>query len=255
MSSNAFLILNGFTLSRREISRPRPIRSPLGIDLTQFVMSGPRSMWYHPRFPSAPYTDSIWVAAMSSFKSNVARGAASPMGSDMTLMDLLTIGLVDWEGANSEEERPRDSMRFAATVAERLLSRLEVLEGGVSTQANFLQLQASGLDSMLNTQSENRRFLLGKNAALEREVEGLKNQVARLEGEFGVLLARVEALEWVTPSEYLSVEDLLRVGGGGEVEPLDSDEAAALGLRADFQALVDKPDPVDLSAPLFPESF
>ncbi|KAF9642722.1 hypothetical protein BDM02DRAFT_3192789 [Thelephora ganbajun] len=146
-------------------------------------------------------------------------------------------------------------MRFAATVAERLLSRLEVLEGGVSAQANSLQLQASGLDAMLNAQSENRRFLLGKNAALEREVEGLKQRLESLSGEFGVLQARVEALEWVSPSEYLSAEDLLRMGGGGEVAPLDSDEAAALGLRADFQDLVDRPDPVDLSAPLFPHSF
>ncbi|KAF9641945.1 hypothetical protein BDM02DRAFT_3194209 [Thelephora ganbajun] len=94
-----------------------------------------------------------------------------------------------------------------------------------------------------------------KNAALEREVEGLKGQVARLEGEFGVLLARVEALEWVIPSEYLSVEDLLRAGGGGEVESMDSGEAAELGLRSDFQALVDRLDPVDISAPLFPHSF
>ncbi|KAF9642268.1 hypothetical protein BDM02DRAFT_3133202 [Thelephora ganbajun] len=69
-----------------------------------------------------------------------------------------------------------------------------------------------------------------KNAALEREVEELKGEVTRLDGEFGVLLARVEALE---------------VGGGGEVEPLDSDEAAELGLRPDFQDLVVQPDPVD----------
>ncbi|KAF9642742.1 hypothetical protein BDM02DRAFT_3192761 [Thelephora ganbajun] len=82
----------------------------------------------------------------------------------------------------------------------------------------------------------------GKNAVLEREVEGLKQRLEFLSGEFGVLQARVEALEWVSPSEYLSAEDLLRMGGGGEVEPLESDEAAALGLRADFQDLVVQPD-------------
>ncbi|KAF9643322.1 hypothetical protein BDM02DRAFT_3132511 [Thelephora ganbajun] len=177
------------------------------------------------------------------------------MGSDMTLMDLLTVGLVDWEGANSEAERPLDSMRFAATVAERLLTRLEVLEGTVTSHSNALQLQSSGLDSSINARVEDCRVLLAKNAALEREVEGLKGQVARLDGEFGVLLARVEALEWVTPSEYLSVEDLLRAGDGGEVASMDSGEAAELGLRSDFQALVDRPDPLDLSAPLFPHSF
>ncbi|KAF9641957.1 hypothetical protein BDM02DRAFT_3194184 [Thelephora ganbajun] len=92
--------------------------------------------------------------------------------------------------------------------------------------------------------------------ALPKGEEGeLKEVVTRLEGEFGVLLARVEALEWVTPSEYLSVEDLLRMGDKGGVVPMDSDEAAALGLRPDFQDLVDRPDPVDISAPLFPHSF
>ncbi|KAF9642675.1 hypothetical protein BDM02DRAFT_3234267 [Thelephora ganbajun] len=146
-------------------------------------------------------------------------------------------------------------MRFAATVAERLLTRLEVLEGKVTLHSNALQLQSSGLDSSINARVEDRRVLLAKNAALERDVEELKGQVARLDGEFGVLLARVEALEWVTPSEYLSVEDLLRAGGGGEVESMDSGEAAELGLRPDFQDLVDQPDPVDTSAPLFPFSF
>ncbi|KAF9642865.1 hypothetical protein BDM02DRAFT_3132811 [Thelephora ganbajun] len=255
MSSPSFLILNGFMVSRCDMAWPRPIRSPLGIDLTHFVMSGPRSMWYYPRFPSALYTDSIWVAAMSSLKSNVARGATAPMGTDLTLTDLLTVGLVDWEGANHEDIRPQDSMRFAATVAERLLSRLEVVEGLVSTQANSLQLQASGLDTVLTNRSEDRRLLLRKNADLDREVGELKDEVARLTGEFGVLLARIEALEWVTPSEYLSVEDLLRMGGDGGVALMDSDEAAALGLRPDFQDLVDRPDPVDISAPLFPHSF
>ncbi|KAF9642861.1 hypothetical protein BDM02DRAFT_3230625 [Thelephora ganbajun] len=183
------------------------------------------------------------------------RGAAAPMRSDLTLMDLLTVGLVDWEGANFEAERPKDSMRFAATVAERLLTRLEVLEGQVTSHSNALQLQSSGLDSSINARVEDRHVLLTKNAALEREVEELKGKVTRLDGEFGVLLARVEALEWVTPSEYLSVEDLLRAGGEGGVVPMDSDEAAALGLCPDFQDLVDRPDPVDISAPLFPHSF
>ncbi|KAF9648725.1 hypothetical protein BDM02DRAFT_3128825 [Thelephora ganbajun] len=159
------------------------------------------------------------------------------MGTDLTLTDLLTVGLVDWEGANQEDDRPKDSMRFAATVAERLLSRLEVVEGLVSTQANSLQLQASGLDTVLTNWSEDRRFLLCKNADLDREVGDLKEVVTRLEGELGVLLARVEALEWTAPSEYLSVEDLLRMGSEGGVAPMDSDEAAALGLRPDFQDL------------------
>ncbi|KAF9642379.1 hypothetical protein BDM02DRAFT_3193376 [Thelephora ganbajun] len=194
MSQSFFLLLNGFCVSRRDAARPRPIRSPLGVDLTRFVMSGSRSQWYFPRFPSALYTDSIWVAAMASYKSNVARGAASLLGSDVTLTDLLT-------------------------------------------------------------RSEDRQFLLGRNAALEREVEELKQMVARLDGEFGILLARVEALEWTAPSEYLSVEDLLWVGSEGEVASLDSGEAAMLGLRSDFQDLVDRPDPVDTTAPLFLHSF
>ncbi|KAF9641854.1 hypothetical protein BDM02DRAFT_3194416 [Thelephora ganbajun] len=129
------------------------------------------------------------------------------------------------------------------------------MEGLVTTQANALQLQVSGLDTLLNQRSEDRRLLLGRNAALEREVEELKQMVVRLDGEFGVLLARVEALEWVAPSEYLLVEDLLRVGGEGEVASMDSDEAAILGLRSDFQDQVDRPDPVDTTAPLFPHSF
>ncbi|KAF9641815.1 hypothetical protein BDM02DRAFT_3194510 [Thelephora ganbajun] len=177
---------------------------------------------------------------MSSFKSNVARGAAAPIGTDLTLTDLLMVGLVDWEGANQEEDRPKDSMRFAATV---------------STQANSLQLQASGLDTMLNHRSEDHRLLLGKNADLDREVGELKEVVTRLEGELGVLLARMEALEWAPSSEYLSVEDLLRLGGDGGVVSMDSGEVAALGLRPDFQDLVDRPDPVDTTAPLFPHSF
>ncbi|KAF9642323.1 hypothetical protein BDM02DRAFT_3193493, partial [Thelephora ganbajun] len=91
---------------------------------------------------------------MSSFKSNVARGAMAPLGSDLSLTDLLTIGLVDWEGANSEDEHPFDSMRFAATVTERLLSCLEVMEGQVTSLMNALQLQASGLDMAVNVQVE-----------------------------------------------------------------------------------------------------
>ncbi|KAF9641874.1 hypothetical protein BDM02DRAFT_3133504 [Thelephora ganbajun] len=101
-----------------------------------------------------------------------------------------------------------------------------------------------------------RRSLEGERIDEERvEEEDCGGRGVQEKRDDSVLLARVEALEWVTPSEYLSVEDLLRAGGGGEVESMDSDEAAALGLRADFQALVDRPDPVDLSAPLFPDSF
>ncbi|KAF9648383.1 hypothetical protein BDM02DRAFT_3187144 [Thelephora ganbajun] len=155
---------------------------------------------------------------MSSFKSNVARGAAAPMGSDLTLMDLLTIGLVDWEGANFESERPLDSMRFAATVTEQLLSRLEVVEGQVASHVNALQLQALGLDSSINSWVDDHWVLLSKNAALECEVEMLRQTVERLDGEFGVLLAWVKALEWTAPSEYLSVEDLLRLGEGTVAE-------------------------------------
>ncbi|KAF9643064.1 hypothetical protein BDM02DRAFT_3192262 [Thelephora ganbajun] len=129
------------------------------------------------------------------------------------------------------------------------------MEGRVTTQANALQLQVSGLDALLNQWSEDCRFLLCRNATLEREVEELKQMVMWLDGEFGVLLARVEALEWTAPLEYLSVEDLLRIGGEGEVAAMDSDEAAGLGLRPDFQDLVDRPDPVDITTPLFPHSF
>ncbi|KAF9641906.1 hypothetical protein BDM02DRAFT_3133479, partial [Thelephora ganbajun] len=105
-----------------------------------------------------------------------------------------------------------------------------------------------------NQQVEDCRSLLEKNAALEREVEVLKQTVMRLDGEFGVLLARMEALEWVEPSEYLSVDNLLDLGVGG-VQEMDADEAGALGLRPDFGALVDRPDPLDTSAPLFPHLF
>ncbi|KAF9642374.1 hypothetical protein BDM02DRAFT_3193385 [Thelephora ganbajun] len=170
-------------------------------------MTGTQSHWYFPCFPAALYSDSIWVTAMALFKSNIEHGAAALMGSNLTLTDLLTIGLVDWEGANFESGRPLDSIRFATTVAERLLTQLEV-----TAHANALQLQASGLDTSLNA----------RNSALEREVEELKDKVNQLDGEFGVLLACVEALEWVTPSEYLSVEDLLRTGGGGEASSSSS---------------------------------
>ncbi|KAF9642965.1 hypothetical protein BDM02DRAFT_3229694 [Thelephora ganbajun] len=129
------------------------------------------------------------------------------------------------------------------------------MEGRVTTQANTLQLQVSGLDALLNQRSKDRHFLLCRNATLEREVEELKQMVTWLDGEFGVLLARVEALEWTAPSEYLLVEDLLRIGGKGEVAAMDSDEAAGLGLRPNFQDLVDRLDPVNITAPLFPHSF
>ncbi|KAF9648666.1 hypothetical protein BDM02DRAFT_3128871 [Thelephora ganbajun] len=52
-------------------------------------------------------------------------------------------------------------------------------------------------------------------------------------------VASRKALEWTAPSEYLSVEDLLWMGGEGVVAPMDSDEAAALGLRPDFQDLIE----------------
>ncbi|KAF9643316.1 hypothetical protein BDM02DRAFT_3132512 [Thelephora ganbajun] len=217
-------------------------------------MSGLRSSWYYPCFPSALYTDSIWVATMSSFKSNVVWGAAAPMGSDLTLTDLLTIGLVDWEGANFEAEHPLDSMRFAATVAPRLLTCLEVIEGQVTAHTNALQLQASGLDASLNVRVDDHRTLLAKNSALEHEVEELKHKVNQLDGEFGVLLACVKALEWVTPSEYLSVEDLLRLGTG-EVQEMEVEVASKMGLQLDFGPLVDRPDPVDILEPLFPHLF
>ncbi|KAF9644797.1 hypothetical protein BDM02DRAFT_3131544 [Thelephora ganbajun] len=80
------------------------------------------------------------------------------------------------------------------------------------------------MDTLLNRRSEDRQFLLSKNAALEREVEELKQTVAQLEGEFGVLLARLEALEWVTPSEYLSVENLL-ASGVDDVQEMDAEVA------------------------------
>ncbi|KAF9643325.1 hypothetical protein BDM02DRAFT_3191814 [Thelephora ganbajun] len=111
---------------------------------------------------------------MLSFKSNIVRGVAAPMGSDLTLMDLLTVGLVNWEGANLETKCPLDSMRFTATVAERLLSHLEVMEGQVNfialanalvdvaqvaSHTNALQLQALGLDMSVNTRVEDRQIV------------------------------------------------------------------------------------------------
>ncbi|KAF9644341.1 hypothetical protein BDM02DRAFT_3190723 [Thelephora ganbajun] len=104
---------------------------------------------------------------MASFKSHIARGAAVPLGSDLTLGNPLTIGLVDWEGANLGTGDMQDGMRYAAMVAERLLSQIESVEGQVTTQANVLQLQVSGLDSLLNARSEDHHFLLVKNATLE----------------------------------------------------------------------------------------
>ncbi|KAF9651313.1 hypothetical protein BDM02DRAFT_3184576 [Thelephora ganbajun] len=190
-------------------------------------MSGTHSQWYYPHFPSTLYTDSIWAMVMASFKSNVQRGAVAPMGADLTLTDLLTLGLINWDGPNADEECPCDSMCFAAAVGERLLTCLEVLEAQVHTQENALQLQVLG------------------NAALEQEAEVLKQKVAQLEGEFSVLLAWVEVLEWTSPLEYLSVEDLLRLDAEGEVSEMSSSEALELGLCQDFGALVDRPDPKD----------
>ncbi|KAF9650824.1 hypothetical protein BDM02DRAFT_3127360 [Thelephora ganbajun] len=161
------------------------------------------------------------------------------MGSDLTLTDLLTVGLVDWEGANFEAERPLDSMHFATTV---------------TTHTNALQLQSLGLDASINTRVEDCQTLLAKNVALEREVEVLKRMVMRLDGEFSVLLAWVEALEWVAPLEYLSMEDLLGLGTG-EVQEMEAEVASEMGLRPDFGPLVDRPNPVDISDPLFPHSF
>ncbi|KAF9645008.1 hypothetical protein BDM02DRAFT_3207848 [Thelephora ganbajun] len=155
----------------------------------------------------------------------------------MSLLNLITMGLVDWEGANSKEECSQDSMHFAAAV---------------TTHANMLQLQVSGLDSLLNKQSEDCQFLLERNAALEREVTELKQGMGQLEGEFGVLLARVESLEWVSPSEYLSTDSLLWQGAKGVVVDMSPDTVLEAGLCQDFGLLVDRPDLIDTSAPLFP---
>ncbi|KAF9647385.1 hypothetical protein BDM02DRAFT_3248424 [Thelephora ganbajun] len=102
------------------------------------------------------------------------------------------------------------------------------------------QVELSGL-------CQSHQILLAKNAALDREVGELKDTVAWLEGEFGVLLARVEALEWVTPSKYLSVEDLLRVGAEGGIEEMDEGVASSLGLQPDFRPLVDQLEPGTLN--------
>ncbi|KAF9643145.1 hypothetical protein BDM02DRAFT_3192131 [Thelephora ganbajun] len=128
------------------------------------------------------------------------------------------------------------------------------MEGQVASHTNSLQLQASGLDSSLNARVEDHHVLLAKNAALEHKVEMLHQTVGRLDGELGVLLARVEALEWVALSEYLSMEDLLGLGTR-EVQAMESDVAVEMGLWPDFGPLVDRPDPVDISEPLFPHSF
>ncbi|KAF9642948.1 hypothetical protein BDM02DRAFT_3132749 [Thelephora ganbajun] len=178
---------------------------------------------------------------MSSFKSNVARGAASLLGSDLTLINLLTQGLVDWEGLNLDVEHPQDSMRYAATV----------VEGQVTTHANALQLQASGLDSSVNAWVEDCQVLFDKNVALVCEVEVLKQTVEQMDGELGVLLAQVEALEWVNPLEYLSVKDLLRLGAEGDIMEMDTTAASNLALCPDFSALVDRPEPLDTATPLF----
>ncbi|KAF9642463.1 hypothetical protein BDM02DRAFT_3193187 [Thelephora ganbajun] len=47
----------------------------------------------------------------------------------------------------------------------------------------------------------------------------------------------MESLEWTTPSEYLSVDNLLGFSGEGGVDPMSLDEAAHLGLRPDFREL------------------
>ncbi|KAF9642103.1 hypothetical protein BDM02DRAFT_3193917 [Thelephora ganbajun] len=112
-------------------------------------------------------------------------------------------------------------MRFAATISEWLLTRLEFVEVQVQTQENTLQLQ----------------FLLAWNTALEREVEELKQGLATLEGEFRVLVARMDGLERGSLSEYLSIDKLLCMDLGTVPSPLSLDEALALGIRQDYGPL------------------
>ncbi|KAF9641834.1 hypothetical protein BDM02DRAFT_3194475 [Thelephora ganbajun] len=76
---------------------------------------------------------------------------------------------------------------------------------------------------------------------MEGEEGELKEVVTRLGGGIGCLLG--------------SCGGAGMGGEGGVVEPMDAGEAAELGLRPDFQDLVDRPDPIDTSAPLFPHLF
>ncbi|KAF9642854.1 hypothetical protein BDM02DRAFT_3192584 [Thelephora ganbajun] len=166
---------------------------------------------------------------MVSFKSHIQCQASAPLGLDLTLANLLTIGLINWDGVNTNINVPCNSMQLAASIGERLLTCLESAEAQVWTLENTLQLQVSGMDALLNQHSEDHHFLLGQNAALKHEVEGLKQGMAALEGEFSVLVAWMEGLEWLSSSKYLSMDELLCIGTGEELLPLSLEEALVLG--------------------------
>ncbi|KAF9643596.1 hypothetical protein BDM02DRAFT_3191413 [Thelephora ganbajun] len=204
------------------------------------------------KFPHCQYTsgcsfdDIIWQQAIGALKNNNhSCHSRSMVDDEKVLFDLVQVGIINHQEFDEPHKWSSHSICYSTVVMDHLWALYEAehtrnnhlkadlnaLKGEVSTQANALQLQ---------------------NAALEQEVECLKQMVARLEGEFGVLLAQVEALEWTAPSEYLSVDDLLRMGAEGEVESMESSEVVEVGLCSNFKDLVDQPDSFDTTDPLFP---
>ncbi|KAF9643643.1 hypothetical protein BDM02DRAFT_3191359 [Thelephora ganbajun] len=147
-------------------------------------------------------------------------------------------GLTNWDGANADVDLQVDSMQLAACIGEQLLVCLEFAEAQVQTLENALQLQVLGLDTLLNQHSKDCHYLLGWNAALECKVEELTQGMATLEGEFSVLVVRMEGLEQASSSEYLLIKEMLCLGTGEDVLPLSSDEALSLGICPDYSLLL-----------------
>ncbi|KAF9642635.1 hypothetical protein BDM02DRAFT_3192893 [Thelephora ganbajun] len=100
-------------------------------------------------------------------------------------------------------------------------------------------------------------FLFGPQSSLREEGRQVESKggwarrgCVREDREMGEMQVQMMELELER-----EVEELLRIGGEGEVASMDMGEAATLGLRSDFQDLVDRLDPVNTTAPLFPHSF
>ncbi|KAF9643262.1 hypothetical protein BDM02DRAFT_3191941 [Thelephora ganbajun] len=119
---------------------------------------------------------------MASFHQHVYHCATEVPPYDWMLNQLLTLGLVDWEGVNINFTFPKDGLRFTAVVGEWLLKRQEVTKMQVQDQA---QVIASSLDLTITVHHE-------KILHLESCVFELEHAMGEIKGEMLAVAVQLE---------------------------------------------------------------
>ncbi|KAF9642069.1 hypothetical protein BDM02DRAFT_3133348, partial [Thelephora ganbajun] len=105
--------------------------------------------WYFRSYVPFLHSDTLWAVAIASFRSNVAHHAELCILWD-PIVDILEVGLTNWEGADCLADSSIDTMQMAAVVGEHLLSLHEHHEARLRQVKNQLHLLAGSVDVLVH---------------------------------------------------------------------------------------------------------